>query len=159
MSAIIWHAKKYLAEQSKILSINLDKAAVLLQADIVKHFGSPPKYPIVKLRVKNFGGKGTHIMTEKRWRETHHSKPGDPPFIQLGHLKRSIGWQRDGDIRLVGSSLKPDDVLPDGRPAGNGKHSYAWYLEYGTTKMAARPYLRPAFQRMLPRLKSIMMGK
>jgi len=63
------------------------------------------------------------------------SKPGEPPAVQTGRLVGSIGSEvnapkllmRFGSIKLVG-----------GEPV-----DYAAYLEHGTAKMAARPYLRP----------------
>ena len=54
--------------------------------------------------------------------------------------------------------MKPDGVLPDGTKEGDGKHSYAFYLEYGTSKMQARPYLRPALARCRGALFRIIAG-
>ena len=74
---------------------------------------------------------------QKAWREQHHSKPGDPPFVQTGTLRRSITYVVEGAKSvLVGSSLKPQGDSP----------SYAWLLEMGSPlgQLAARPYLRPA---------------
>ena len=79
----------------------------------------------------------------RAWREEQHSKPGDPPFVQTGTLRRSITFvvfedlKRSRYVLRVGSSLKPLE---------NQKHSYAWLLEMGSPggQLAARPYLRPA---------------
>lgn len=68
------------------------------------------------------------------------SSPGRPPAVDTGNLKNSIV----------------------ARPAGRGKAEvsigaeYAIYLEYGTTRMAARPFLRPAVERISEKAKEIV---
>ena len=78
-----------------------------------------------------------------------HSAPRETPYVQTGMLRRSIAWAAPAKlVRLVGSMLKPQ--------GGEGSHSYAWYLEYGTSKMAARPYLLPALRRLRGQLFRII---
>lgn len=57
------------------------------------------------------------------------SKPGDPPNSDTGRLVQSIRFEfREGGlVALVGTDLK-----------------YGTWLEFGTKKMAARPWLLPA---------------
>lgn len=60
------------------------------------------------------------------------SSPGEYPMEDLGTLANSIHytkWTKFGGQATVGSSL-----------------IYALYLEFGTSKMAARPWLRPSFR-------------
>lgn len=151
MSAIVWYAKQVMDKVEAQVQQNMDKAAILLQGEIVKSFGSPPSMP------EGWKPSRSKKSAEKIWRGKHHSTPGSPPFVQLGHLWRSITWSSANKLtRLVGSSLKPDGILPGGKPSGDGKHSYAWYLEYGTSKMAARPYLLPALRRLRGQLFRII---
>ncbi|MFA5401617.1 MAG: hypothetical protein WC359_14300 [Dehalococcoidia bacterium] len=125
---------------------NMDKAAIYLVNDVVKSFGSPSAYPEGGVRV----GRDQHRQKEKNFRQGQHSAPGDPPFVQTGMLRRSITWNAPSKlVRLVGSALKPQ---------GGGKGSYALCLEYGTNKMAARPYLRPALARCKATLFRIISG-
>lgn len=61
-----------------------------------------------------------------------HSAPGNPPFSQTKHLRRSIAWELVGKVGFkfvgrVGTNLK-----------------YGRWLELGTRRMKARPYLRRA---------------
>jgi len=66
------------------------------------------------------------------------SAPGSIPNVQTGHLRKTITWDTPrAFVRRIGSSLKPT--------AGNA--SYAFYLEMGTGKMAARPWLNPGLDR------------
>lgn len=62
------------------------------------------------------------------------SAPAQPPMSDTGRLANSITFDRLGDLTAtVGSNL-----------------NYAPWLEYGTSRMAARPFFRPAVERMRP---------
>jgi hypothetical protein len=77
-------------------------------------------------------GRVRNLTNPKR---THQaSAPGDPPAVDLGHLRASvdhaIGRGIDGDLfGIVGTSLKK-----------------GFWLEVGTRKIAARPWLRPSLR-------------
>jgi hypothetical protein len=61
------------------------------------------------------------------------SLPGQPPSVRTGRLRGSITW------RLGQDGLSPYvDV--------GSAVVYAAYVELGTRRMAARPYLRPALE-------------
>ena len=143
MSAIVWYAKQVMDKVEAQVQQNMDKAAILLQGEIVKSFGSPPAVP------EGWKPGRSKKSAEKVWRGKQHSAPGEPPYVQTGMLRRSITWAAPTKlIRLVGSMLRPQGE--------SGSHSYAWYLEYGTTKMAARPYLLPALRRLRGQLFRII---
>lgn len=61
------------------------------------------------------------------------SSPGQPPSVRTGRLRGSITWRVGVDALSpyvdVGSAV-----------------TYAAYVELGTSRMAARPYLRPALE-------------
>lgn len=57
------------------------------------------------------------------------SRPGQPPHKQTGHLQSSIAWEIEGLVARVGTSVL-----------------YGRHLELGTSKMAARPWLRRALR-------------
>lgn len=69
------------------------------------------------------------------------SAPGDPPAIDTGNLVNSIHNEpgKEGEMKSV--------VYIDAE--------YAGYLEYGTTRMAARPYVAPAVQLCVNRLEKL----
>jgi len=69
-------------------------------------------------------------------RRTHTaSAPGQPPMTDTGRLVNSIEFDKIGDLTAtVGSKL-----------------AYATYLEYGTSRMAARPFFRPAIEEIRPK--------
>jgi len=66
------------------------------------------------------------------------SDPGDPPHADTGKLRQSIMVRVDGDSVIVGSPLK-----------------YSLWLELGTSRMAARPFLAPAVYRMMGAIKRL----
>lgn len=62
------------------------------------------------------------------------SAPGQPPNWDTGHLANNITTQQIGEfVADTTSSAKSEDG-----------HPYAVDLEYGNSKMAARPYMRPS---------------
>lgn len=69
--------------------------------------------------------------TKRGYKLRYVSNPGQAPAVQTGHLARSVQWERAGRYtRRVGTNVK-----------------YGLYLELGTRKMRARPWLRPAMLR------------
>lgn len=56
---------------------------------------------------------------------------GGPPGVDTGELRASIGWTPDGAGRVL---------IHDGV-------EYGKYLELGTEKMPARPFVGPVFER------------
>ena len=65
------------------------------------------------------------------------SAPGEAPATDTGRLMGSIYFDREGPLTAtVGSKL-----------------AYAEWLEYGTSRMAPRPYFRPAVEAVRPKFE------
>ena len=89
------------------------------------------------------------------------SAPGEPPAVLFGHLRNSIGasrpkWESWEVSVEVGSGL--------GKSSKDNEEAvgYARILEYGgftgrggATHIAARPYMRPAMERVEPSLTAL----
>lgn len=71
------------------------------------------------------------------------SAPGEPPATDTGRLINSIV----GDAKVVGKQVQG---YIEARTA------YAGYLEFGTRRMAARPYLTPAVMKNRDRAIALM---
>ena len=75
--------------------------------------------------------------TNNNTKAHHPSLPGNPPARDTGRLNDSISWEIHNEGKevygVVGSTQKDPD--------------YAVYTEYGTTRMAPRPWLRPAMEK------------
>lgn len=76
------------------------------------------------------------------------SRPFHPPHSQTGTLKASIGWDRTPPtagmaiVRKVGPTVL-----------------YGYYLEEGTRKMWARPYIKSTFRANQGEIKRILTRK
>lgn len=64
------------------------------------------------------------------------SPPGSPPGVRSGNLRRN--WNMNGSTVCITSGM-----------------GYAGYLEHGTRKMAARPYVEKIKQTALPNITAI----
>lgn len=134
---LVWYAKQVLAKVEAQVAKNMDRAAIFMVNDVKTHFGSPRPMP-ENLQKRTYGGNFRKVRA-KEWREMQHSVPGEPPFVQTGHLRRSITWKAPAQlVRLVGSFMPVKK---------KGKTNYAAALEYGTSRIMARPFLRPSLAR------------
>ena len=66
------------------------------------------------------------------------SAPGDPPAVDTGRLRQSVRYEVEGNIGLVGTDL-----------------DYGKKLQFGTRKVAARPWLDVAFREAADRVIEI----
>ena len=84
-------------------------------------------------------GKGKNQkVKKKRLYNTNPSAPGDPPHKQKGHLRRSVAKEVGDTEARVGTNLL-----------------YGRWLELGTPKMAARPWLRRALSEVLQQIQAV----
>lgn len=67
------------------------------------------------------------------------SKPGEPPHVQTGRLRASVAYEVDGQVARIGTNV-----------------IYARHLELGTSRMAARPWLRRMLVEMTPTFRAIL---
>ena len=75
-------------------------------------------------------------ITEGAVSGKHHvpSLPGQPPNEDTGHLRANI------ETEIIAGAAEPTVHV-------TSKARYAAYLEFGTSRMAARPYMRPATEK------------
>lgn len=141
---INWHGDNFKRQLNAELRKNLEAASIYLEkqvkADIsqegILRYEVQPKKPR-KTPPKSIRQKTIYNFT--------HSVPGNPPFKQTGHLRRSItheitGWARR-PIGRVGSNLV-----------------YARPLELGNPKrgLKPRPYLRSNLRKWSPQITAIL---
>jgi HK97 gp10 family phage protein len=95
------------------------------------------------------GGEGIrseagHMITEGAVSGRNHvpSLPGEPPNEDTGTLRTHIETTQPAPLRVEVSSNAP----------------YAVELEFGTSKMAARPYMGPATQRKKKEVIELVRG-
>lgn len=96
--------------------------AMELRGDVVKSIQRGPKT-----------GRVYQKSSPKRAHQA--SAPGQAPATDTGRLANSITFDQIGDLTAtVGSKL-----------------AYSLYLEFGTRNIAARPFFRPAVEKMRPK--------
>ena len=127
-------------------------AGMILEADLKKKVSVPP--PRSGNEYERQGGKKMHVA----------SAPGEPPAVDTGRLRASISFDVAGNKRSVkigatdgttrngglysryrytdphGRDLELSNVIVAGSPV-----EYSADLEFGTTKVKPRPFLRPVF--------------
>lgn len=138
-----WYGDEFKGELAKGLRRNISAASIYLasqvKADISQdgtvRYAVAPKKPRKK-PAKNPRQKTIYNVT--------HSAPGNPPYKQTGHLRRSIGWE------LTGAGMRPIGRV--------GTYVvYGRYLELGTKRgLKARPYLRRNLRKHATALEAIL---
>lgn len=74
------------------------------------------------------------------------SAPGQPPASATAELRQSIKTSVESDGKMIVGSVGTDTIQ-------------GLMTEFGTVKMAARPWLRISFEKSLDKVKSILGGK
>lgn len=123
----------YMKELKGDMGKNIEKACIHLAKRIKQKLssGSPGERHVTK--------SGVYYT-----RKDEPSEPGQPPKLLTGQLRQSIAYEVDKPALtgVVGTNLK-----------------YGAYLELGTSKMAARPYLRSTLMEEEKKLGDILSGQ
>jgi HK97 gp10 family phage protein len=75
--------------------------------------------------------------------------------VDTGSLRRSIRYERDPDGSIVIAAGGGGVVNPRTRR----EVDYAAYVEFGTSRSPAQPFLQPALEKNLPNLEGLFSGK
>lgn len=100
---------------------------------------------VEKAAKESIAGGGKTGKVYRRGGRTHQaSAPGEAPATDTGRLVNSI------NVRLADGDTAAEVA------AGSGSVKYARMLEFGTSRMEARPFLFPALERSKPKIKARM---
>ena len=147
--AVRWFGKEVyrVAEQAQRQA--LKKAALVVVRSVKENFGDAAE-ALGPLR----NTRGRFRAPTAAERQANPSKPGEPPHIDTGTLKKSISYELiANDEEHVGPALGFNSQ-ETGEPADH----YGYWLEVGTPNMAARPYLKPALAREQQKILKIFRG-
>lgn len=119
---------KFLAQKTSSIKDNLeiaiDRCGEKIRSDIQYNMSHTPL------------DMSKSYYTNNKTKAHHPSLPGNPPAPDSGNLRESIRYEvhKEGKevYGIVGSTQKDPD--------------YSVYTEYGTSKMAPRPWLKPAMR-------------
>ncbi len=119
-----WYGPKILAEVRGNVVRKLAAAALTVEARVKERLSVPGTAP-----ARATTGSSGRRLRRGRVYGARRSAPGESPYKQYGHLRRSITHEVDAAALTarVGTNLL-----------------YGRVLELGGRKVAARPYLRPA---------------
>ena len=134
MKRVDWHPEKFTRQLEGHQAARLDKAAIDLRNHIVKAFPDSG--------IKNATKGQRRKATKGQRRKAAKGRPGQIPLVQTGLLRSSMTHdQPDQFVRRVGPAA--DKSQADG---GTTIADIALWLELGTRKMAAHPFLRPGLE-------------
>ncbi len=120
----------FLNSVERELAKNMERAAIHLKNQIKQNLNVENPY---------WRGKGAKGVW---YHGTEPSQPGEFPRKIRGDLIRSIAHEMEGTTAYVGSNL-----------------DYASFLELGTSKMAARPFLRATLDQEQEQIARIITGQ
>lgn len=84
--------------------------------------------------------------TNNKTKGHHPSLPGNPPAPDTGNLRNSIRYEVNGSGKSVCGIVGTTQKDPP----------YGAYLEYGTSRMAPRPWLKPAMNKNADWIRSML---
>lgn len=119
--------------------------ATLIENDAKQAVARGPKTGrVYEYRYKTNRATGGIFPSEKRGTPHQASAPGEAPATDTGRLLNSI----------VSDAVRSEKFGVVGFV--DARTDYATYLEYGTRKMAARPFMLPAFERNRARIGDLI---
>lgn len=132
---VTWNGEKWTDELRKEYRKRIAASAIYL-VNVIKADISQSGTLVYSVKP---GGK-----LKRTVRNFTHSRAGNPPYMQTGLLRSSISWEYvpgpiNTELARVGTALK-----------------YGLYLEKGTRKMAARPYIEVNVRKHAATISSIL---
>ena len=121
-----------------------DAAAIAMEKAALGMVGYVRTKVGISARIRMSGGQGRGNRRRAAARIYQASAPGEPPRKRTGTLQKSIAHEVERESNAIVARV-------------GTKVDYGRYLEFGTRKMAARPYLQPALTEYLPKFHAIVM--
>lgn len=129
-----WYGQAYMAKLKRGMKRNMTSACVLLERDIKKSFPKASGTLRERRKTPSAPGEIPHVVTATLMRAIHHTVSSTGltglPVGRVGVMKATS--KRGQDAKAL---------------------EYAAYLEFGTSRMEKRPYLRPALDRNKTKLR------
>jgi len=131
-------------------TIKLDQAAIAKYVKAKERHVLTTAGMIIEADVKEIlsnsyspsSNRRTYTVTEGGKKHTA-SAPGEPPAVLTGRLRASITWDFSSAIKTVKIGSSNQLMRNPEMPVVGVPVNYAVELEYGTDKVAPRPFMRP----------------
>jgi hypothetical protein len=136
MSELAWFGREIFTRATEANVVAMEKSVVLVEENAKKIMGTGAT-----------SGKKSRRSGKGKSRKFHRpSAPGEPPAIDIGILKSSVAHKIEKKETSI-NGFVGSDIDHIRKRAGAGTDvQYGFYLEVGTVKMQARPWLRPALR-------------
>lgn len=115
--------------------VQLGLCCEVIRSTAVEDMKNTPRNPDITY----YSGKNGNI-------EHHPSLPGNPPAPDSGNLRESIHYTVDADSGEIPFARVGTDV------------EYGKHLEFGTTNILPRPWLKPAIEKNINKIRKLMRG-
>jgi HK97 gp10 family phage protein len=133
-----WEGDKALVALKGVAWERLQRIAVFFwQAVVLALNVSNPRVPKKRTRNTSGGPKGSVYATYPT-----PSLPDEPPRKRTGWLQRNVLYELDKEKMEAKAGITVNAL-------------YGAFLELGTRKMAARPFLKSTLEKTMPQLKAI----
>ena len=134
---ISWHGREFFTLATKETVKAMTKAALVVENRAKKIMGTG---------ASKFNASGD--TKKRKGKKSFHrpSAPGFPPAVDTGILRSSVSHKvQIRNLSVTGFVGSDTDKIAAKAEAGTDVE-YGFFLEVGTTKMAARPWLRPSLR-------------
>lgn len=126
----------------KVTRVNKSSQILKKYERTVKNIVAAGAQDVRNTAVQSIQAHGSSGVTYTKYnpKRTHTaSAPGSPPNSDTGYLANNIHFVIDSDG--LGASVE-------------SRAEYSEYLEFGTSKMRARPFMQPALEENRPKIRS-----
>jgi hypothetical protein len=134
-----WNGDAAANEIREELTRRLHRCAILVHNRAKKLLSLPGTTKAIRSFSYWYGGRKRTARKKGNVYGAVVSQPGEPPRKQLGTLRQKVVWEVVGLVARVGMDQK-----------------YGRWLELGTRKMAARPWLRRALDECRDDIRRIL---
>ena len=146
---LIWNADEFMMLATAETVKAVTKASIYTQGVAKEMIGGAGKGKLYR-RSKQKGKRGSFTASDFH----RASVPGDPPAADSGILSTTVSYMIKHKGVLVTGYVGSDiDKIRSKSPTTDPE--YGIYLEMGTNRMAARPWLRPSLIKATPEIKKI----
>ena len=145
-----WNDSKLIAFTNGTMTKAITKASIYTQGIAKKMVGGAGKGRLYRRR-KQKGKRGTFAASDFH----RASLPGDPPARDSGILVVSISYTvKRKLLKVIGRVGSDIDIIRSKEPTSDPE--YGAYLELGTPRIKARPWLRPSLIKAKPKINKIL---
>jgi len=140
-----FHTKEVIRSIEQAAAQRMEEAVIHVREVTIDTLGQPGTG---RVYTHYFWSDASGRLRRGRERGKPHqaSAPGEPPAVDTGELRQSVRWTIEGSGTEVTGTV--------GTKKKHGK-----MLEFGTTKIKARPWLHPSFLKSLDKVKQILGSK